>query len=156
VRDALRLSPKLLLQMQANSQSTSAENITYHETGPFPAVTDISLNITVIFDPESFLPYLVRSYEDHLIFGPSTNDYVLTNYTEIGGIKFPRLVQIIYNENSLLLHSLRDTITINPTFDVGFFDGIPLSQIGSTFSLSLPSAPVLSTEYGAAEVFENK
>jgi hypothetical protein len=119
-------------------------------------VTDKSLNITVIFDPESFLPYLVRSYEDHLIFGRSTNDYVLTNYTEIGGIKFPRLVQIMYNENSLLLHSLRDTITINPTFNVGFFDGIPLSQIGSTFSLSPPSAPVLSTEYGAAEVFENK
>lgn len=156
MRDALRLSPKLLLQLQANSQSTSAESITYHETGPFPAVTDKSLKITVIFDPESFLPYLVRSYEDHLIFGRSTNDYVLTNYTEIGGIKFPRLVQIMYNENSLLLHSLRDTITINPTFDFGFFDGIPLSQIGSTFSLSPPSAPVLSTEYGAAEVFENK
>jgi hypothetical protein len=113
-------------------------------------VTDRSFNITVIFDPESFLPYLVRSHEDHLIFGPSTNDYALTNYTEIGGIQFPRLVQIMYNENNLLLHSLRDNITINPTFGDSFFNGIPLSQIGSTFSLLPPSAPVVSAEYGAA------
>lgn len=156
VRDALRLSPKLLLQMQANTHSLSAESITYHETGPFPAVTDHSLNITVIFDPETFLPYLIRSYEDHLIFGNSTNDYVLTNYTETSGMMFPRLVQIMYNENSLLLHSLRDTITINATFTDGFFSGLPLSLINETYSLLPPSAPVSSTEYGAAEVFENK
>lgn len=69
---------------------------------------------------------------------------------------FPRLVQVMYNENSLLLHTLRDTITINPKFDDGFFDGIPLSQIESTFSQSPPSAPVISAEYGIAEVSENK
>jgi hypothetical protein len=156
VRDAVRLSPKLLLQMQANTHGLSAQSITYHETGPFPAVTDHSLNITVVFDPETFLPYLIRSYENHLIFGNSTNDYVLTNYTESEGVQFPRLVQIMYNENNILLHSLRDNIIVNPTFGDNFFAGLPLSQINQTFSQLPPSAPASSTEYGAAEIFENK
>jgi hypothetical protein len=139
VRDAIRLSPKLLLQMQQSGHSTSL-SIVYHETGPFPAVYDSSLNIT----------------EEHRIFGNSTNDFVLTNYTEVEGMKFPQTVQLMYNQNSLILQSLRDTIIVNPSFPDDFFTGLPTSQINQTYSLLPPAAPESSTEFGTAEVFENK
>lgn len=155
VRDAIRLSPKLLLQMQQSGHSKSL-SIVYHETGPFPAVYDSSLNITVLFDPDTFLPYIVRSPEEHRIFGSSTNDFVLTNYTEVEGMKFPQTVQLMYNQNSLILQSLRDTIIVNPSFPDGFFTGLPTSQINQTYSLLPPAAPELSIEFGTAEVFENR
>jgi hypothetical protein len=142
--------------MQKNTDSTTALNVIYHETGPFPAVRDASLNVTVIFDPDTFLPYLVRSYEDHLIFGNSTSDFVLTNYSEVQGLKFPQTVQLMYNQNSLIQHTIRDTITVNPSFAPNFFAGLPLSQVNQTLSSLPPSAPQASVEFDTAEVFENK
>lgn len=139
--------------MQANDAATSSivtvRNIEY------PAVTDTKLSLTVIMDPTTYLPYLIRAYEDHHIFGPSTNDFVVYNYTSVGGMNFPRRIKVMYNEEHMLLDTLYDTVEVNPKFSTGYFDGIPLSEVKST-ELGLSPAPAMAeAEYGDAEVFEN-
>ena len=142
--------------MQQNPHSLSLEEIMFRETGPFPAVYDRSLNLTVIFDPETYLPYIIRAPENHLIYGPSTNDFLVTNYTTVAGMKFPQNVELVYNQKNLIFQSLRDTITVNPSFPEDFFTGLPESQIHQTYSTLPPSAPEVSSKFGTAEVFENK
>ena len=154
VRDSLRLSPKLLLTMKTSGGTLSASQIDVNEAGPHPAVTDSATNLTVIFDPVTFLPSRVRSVEDHLVLGPSANDYLLYNYTMINGVNFPRNFKVLYNEDLMLIEMLVDQITVNPTFDANFFAGLPLSQVNSTTLALPPTAPQGSAVYGQAEVFE--
>ncbi len=120
----------------------------------FPAVTDHVHNLTVVFDPSNNLPYLVRAYEDHLIFGPSTNDLVLYNYTKVDGLSFPRRIKIMYNEQHMLFDSIVGPIDVNPSFPANFFDGLPQSEIKSTELQLPPTPPQAATEYGDAEVTE--
>lgn len=161
VRDATRLSPKLLLDFQKHPKSLTADQIYYHSAGPYPSVHDRSLNLTVLFDPETYLPFVVRAYENPRLFGPSTNDFVLNNYTVVDDIHIPRAVHTLYNEKNLLVHTIRDVITVNPGFAADFFDGLSedlIAQTGCqlTGSQLKPAAAELSTEYDAAEVFENR
>ena len=55
VRDAWRLSPALLLSLQ-HSNSTIASTVHVNDAGRHPAIIDLSLNLTIIFDPETYLP----------------------------------------------------------------------------------------------------
>ncbi|UKZ48031.1 hypothetical protein TrVGV298_002267 [Trichoderma virens] len=155
VRDATRLSPKLLLNIQKHQWALSTDEIYYHSAGPYPSVHDHSLNLTVLFDPETYLPFVVRAYENHRIFGPSTNDYILANYSVIDGLRIPQTVHTLYNEGNLLFHTIRDAITINPQFEAGYFDGLSNDQIGQTGSQLKPTPAESSSEYDPAEVFEN-
>lgn len=148
----MRLSPKLLLAFKVDPAQV-ASTLTVRGNH-YPALTDHELNITVAFRPDTFLPYIVRSYEDHKIFGKSANDFVIYNYTAVAGIQFPRRIKIMYNEDELLLDTLIDDIKVNPSFPAKFFDGFPESQIKNT-AFALPSTPAApSVEYGEAEVFE--
>ncbi len=156
VRDATRLSPKLLLDFQQHPLALSAEEIYYHSAGPYPSVHDHTLNLTVLLDPESYLPFVVRAYENHRIFGPSTNDYILSNHTAIDGIQIPQTVHTLYNQENMLGHTIRDVITLNPRFEAGYFDGINKSEIANTGSQLPPTPAEASSEYGPAEVYENK
>ena len=122
--------------------------------GPHPTLTDSTTNLTIIFDPKAFLPTRVRALEDHQVFGPSTSDLVLYNYTEVDGIKFPRNFKILYNLDVMLIETLVDVITVNPTFEADFFDGLPLDEVNSTVFKNAPTAPQESEIYTPAEVFE--
>ena len=153
VRDAIRLSPKLLLMMESHQSGLSTSEVEVRGV-MYPAVTDGTLNITVIIDPSSMLPYIIRAYEDHQIFGPSVNDLVVYNYTSLGGVQLPRRLKYMYNEENMLFDCLIGDVQINPTFTSGFFNGLPLSNINATEIGLPPSAPTPSTEYGNAEVFE--
>ena len=119
----------------------------------YPSITDTSLNITIAFRPDTFLPYIVRSYEDHQIYGRSENDYILYNYTSVAGVQFPRRIKIIYNDQQIF-DTLIDTIDVNPNFPANFFQGLPENQIKSTVFASPPAPAKASSEYGDAEVFE--
>jgi hypothetical protein len=154
VRDATRLSPKLLLMMQANSAFTTASMITVRDV-QYPSITDNSLNLTVILDPTTHLPYLIRTYEDHHIFGKSSNDFVVYNYTAVGGVQIPRRIKVYYNDQHMLLDTIYDNIEINPSFGSGYFDGIPTAQVANTELGLMPSPATAEAEYGDAEVFEN-
>lgn len=121
-----------------------------------PALTDGLLNLTVIFDAHTNLPYVVRAVEDNKLFGTSNNDLVLHNYTTVGGLQLPQRMKIHYNEQTVLLDVLTNPPKVNPTFPTSFFDGVPGPEIGTTIR-KLPidlSAPARSDTYGSAEVFE--
>lgn len=153
LRDATRLYPRLLLGMQI-SPILSASTLRIRDI-PYPAVTDDYLKITVAFNPTTYLPYVIRSYENHLIFGNSSSDIVVYNYTSVNGVQFPRRIKLMYNEDNMLIDTLIDSIEVNPNFPSGFFDGLPLNQVNQT-ALMIPPLPAMaSNEYGDAEVFEN-
>ena len=153
MRDAIRLYPKLLVGFTV-TPTLIASNLKIRGV-EYPALTDAYLNITVAFDPETYLPYVVRAYEEHAIYGNSTSDYTLYNYTKVGGVQFPQRIKLYYNEDNLLVDSLYDKITVNPTFPDNFFEGLPQNQIAGT-ALQIPPVPAqASNEYGIAEVFEN-
>lgn len=122
----------------------------------YPAITDPYQNITVAFNPETHFPYIIRSYEDHAIYGNSSSDFVVYNYTSVAGVQFPRRIKLMYNEDNMLIDSLIDTIEVNPSFSADYFVGLPESEIQST-ALQIPPVPAMaSSEYGDAEVFENR
>ena len=141
--------------MQANSAFTTASTISVRDL-QYPSITDNSLNLTVIFDPTTHLPYLIRAYEDHHIFGRSTNDFVVYNYTSVGGVQIPRRIKVYYNDQHMLLDTLYDNTEINPSFPSTYFDGIPTTQVSNTELGLMPSPAMMAeAEYGDAEVFEN-
>ncbi len=153
LRDAIRLYPKLLLGMQITPVLTAT---TLNVRGVcYPAVTDVYLNITVTFKTDTYLPYIVRSYEDHHIFGRSSSDFVLYNYTFVSGVQFPRRIKLMYNEDNMLIDTLIDKIEVNPKFPSDYFVGLPADQINNTALRIPPLPPMPSAEYGDAEVFEN-
>jgi hypothetical protein len=140
--------------MQANSAFTTASMITIRDL-QYPSVTESSLNLTVIFDPTTHLPYLIRVYEDHHIFGHSSNDFVVYNYTSVGGVQIPRRIEVYYNDQHMLLDTLYDNIEINPSFASEYFEGIPTVEVANTELGLMPSPAMVEAEYGDAEVFEN-
>ncbi|PCD34633.1 hypothetical protein AU210_007232 [Fusarium oxysporum f. sp. radicis-cucumerinum] len=80
-------SPKLLLEMNAH-HGTKAIKVLINGIKT-PAVYDPVLEITIIFDASSHLPHIIRTEENHMIYGPSTNDLNLSQYKAIEGITFP-------------------------------------------------------------------
>ena len=155
VRDSLRLSPNLLLILKAPNSYLTVSETDVNGVGPHPTLTDANTNLTIIFDPRTYLPSRIRAYEDHQVFGPSTSDFLLYNYTEIDGIQFPRNFKLLYNEDNMLIEMLVDTITVNPTFDTDHFAVVPLSEIGSTILGNPPTPARDSQTYTPAEVFES-
>lgn len=138
--------------MADGTLSTSSVKINddrYH-----PAITDSSLNITVIFDPDTYLPARVRAHEDHAIFGPSTNDVVLNNYTNANGVSLAQNVKLLYNDDLMLQEIYFDSFKMNPSVPSDFFEGLPESVSKQTFSGAPPAPAIYSEEFNPAEVFE--
>ncbi|KAM5344363.1 hypothetical protein ACJ41O_012900 [Fusarium nematophilum] len=93
-------------------------------------VHDSSRDITIIMDPKLKVPYIIRTTEDHPIYGASTNDLYLSDYKNASGIMFPHGVQTVYNStsqhlNAVLEDFIIEEVTIDPKFPTSFFDGIP-------------------------------
>ncbi|KAJ4212592.1 hypothetical protein NW759_011629 [Fusarium solani] len=122
------LSPKLLLQVREH-RGTKATEVEVNGV-KMPAVYDPVFDITVIFDTRTHLPHIVRTIEDHMIYGPSTSDLYLSDYKTVKGIKFPHLVQTVYNSTAEKLDAtledyIIEEITVNPKFSRNFFQGLP-------------------------------
>ena len=149
----MRLSPNLLLNMANHSDAISSGTASLNNVS-FPAVRDSVLGLTVLFDPITNLPYVIRAYENHAIFGNSTNDLLVYNYTTVNGMKFPERVKVYYNQANLLVDALFDKPTLNPPLSTGFFDGLPASAVNQTAGKAPPTPAAPSTIYSDAEVFE--
>ncbi|KAI8660348.1 hypothetical protein NCS57_01011700 [Fusarium keratoplasticum] len=122
------LSPKLLLQVKEH-RGTKATEVEVNGV-KMPAVYDPVFDIAVIFDTRTHLPHIVRTIEDHMIYGPSTSDLYLSDYKAVKGIKFPHLVQTVYNSTAEKLDAtledyIIEEITVNPKFSQNFFQGLP-------------------------------
>ncbi|KAF4441123.1 hypothetical protein FACUT_2891 [Fusarium acutatum] len=99
----------------------------------FPAVYSNLDKLLVVVDPETYLPYIIRSEEQHPIYGNATKDVYLSNYKEVQGIKFPRTIQTIYSSSSQRLSAVLedfviDKIDATAKFRNNFFDLVPHGQ----------------------------
>lgn len=117
-------------------------------------VYDAGLNLTVIFHPSSGLPYIIRSKEDHSIYGASTNDLYLTNYQAVNGLMFPHLIQTVYNSSQQALDAtledyIVEQIDVDPQFPSDFFDGLAANE-----SMSPRAAPMKVAGVSHARITE--
>jgi hypothetical protein len=81
------------------------------------------LGLTVILDPDTYLPYLIRAVEDHPFFGPSTHDLRVYDYQSVDGVMIPRHFKTIYNSNQIMTDWLVDEVQVNPDLPSTWFDG---------------------------------
>ncbi|KAK7403349.1 hypothetical protein QQX98_010870 [Neonectria punicea] len=119
------LSPKLLIKIKKHHRAKALKvNVDGVEIS---AVFDPVLDITVIFDTSSHLPYIIRAQEQH---GDSTNDLYLSDYKSVNGLQLPHMIQTVYNSTSQKLDAtledyIIESITLNPKFPHHFFQGLP-------------------------------
>ncbi|EXL71047.1 hypothetical protein FOPG_13165 [Fusarium oxysporum f. sp. conglutinans race 2 54008] len=124
--------------------------------------------LLLIIDPETYLPYIIRTEEQHPIYGYATKDVYLSNYKEVQGIKFPHTIQTIYNSSSqrlgvVLEDFVIDKINATAEFPKDFFDpgsdgqnrimqkktpGVP-SGLVTDYSTSLLGSPVKNVSVDA-------
>ncbi|CVL12257.1 uncharacterized protein FPRN_07011 [Fusarium proliferatum] len=120
-------SPKLLLEMK-DHHGTKAIEVLINGIKT-PAVYDRILEITMVFDASSLLPHIIRTDENHMIYGLSTNDLYVSRYKAIEGIKFPHTFQTVYSSTTQKLDAtleefMVEEITINPRFPKDYFSGL--------------------------------
>ncbi|PNP84051.1 hypothetical protein FNYG_02739 [Fusarium nygamai] len=129
--DALTMSPSLVERIRRSKGSEERE---VDINGiRFPAVYSNLDKLLLVVDPETYLPYIVRSEEQHPIYGNATKDLYLSNYKQVQGIKFPHTIQTIYSSSSqrlsvVLEDFVIDKIKTSPKFRDDFFDLVPHGQ----------------------------
>ncbi|KAH7265979.1 hypothetical protein NW759_008042 [Fusarium solani] len=147
VQEAVKMSPLLLRIISWNNYHTIRMEQTT-DGKKHRAIYDKTLDISVLLDEDTKLPYLIRSYENHSFFGPSTNDLFLKDYVTVKGVKFPRRFQTIYNRKHLLTEYSVARVLVNTGIPSAHFDGPP----GRLLTAHVPRRDIL---YGFAEIGEN-
>ncbi|KAL2686906.1 hypothetical protein Neosp_004449 [[Neocosmospora] mangrovei] len=112
-----------------------------------PMLLRNTLNISVLLDDHTNLPYLIRSYEHHGLFGPSTKDLFVSDYVTVNGVKFPRRFQTIYNRKHVLTEYAAETVSVTATTPNRF-----MGPLGRPLPAQLPRR---DTSYGFAEIGES-
>ncbi|KAL2693494.1 hypothetical protein Neosp_000054 [[Neocosmospora] mangrovei] len=118
-------------------------------TGGYADFHDHHLDIVVAFDLETKLPYIIRSFEDHAIFGRTESDLRLYNYTEVEGIQFPTHRFVFQNGTAIVEQTDFSRVIPNPDFSADFFEGLEESK-----SATPRAAPAKIPEYPHAEIGE--
>lgn len=103
-----------------------------------PAVFDQTLNMSILFNPETYLPFAIRTYEEHPFFGPSTNDLRVLDYTSINGLMIPRRFKMVYNNEHLTTDFRADEVSVNIDVEPTFFE-IPTERSASTIPIVDPA-----------------
>ncbi|KAK4495082.1 hypothetical protein PRZ48_013409 [Zasmidium cellare] len=151
-----------LLQHFSKNESHLEKYLTNqrYSNAAYDAIESSELGLALLFDPTTKLPYAVRSFEDHVVYGWSTSDLVFTNFQpfEVRGelnISLPLRLQTVYNSLYVLEDILLDSVTINPTFPSGYFDGHePAADPQNTVQRLTPAEPSASPEYPLSEIHE--
>ncbi|KAH7116419.1 hypothetical protein EDB81DRAFT_668834 [Dactylonectria macrodidyma] len=147
ITEANKWDPLLIRTILTNKKATYRVGKT--EAGiELPGVHDESIGLTILFHPDTKLPYIIRSYEDHPFFGPSTHDLLVYNYVEVDGVEFPRRFKTIYNNKHVIADYAADQVLSNLELEEGFF-----SRPG-TGTVPEDSIPTRDPEYGFAEIGE--
>lgn len=149
--------PWLLKQMAvAPSDLRSYEMAEPITNNRFQVLEIPSSELSLIVNATNHMPYKIRVLERHATFGNSTNDLLLSNYSTVSfgensslGILLPHRLQTVFNSANVLGDVKFDRITINPTFEQGFFDPLLVSDKETP-----PQAPKQSDIYPRSEVHE--
>ncbi|RTE68868.1 hypothetical protein BHE90_016758 [Fusarium euwallaceae] len=124
MQEALKMSPVLLRTIFSNDNHTVRMERTT-DGKEHEAIYDETLDLSVLLDDVTHLPYIIRSYENHNFFGPSTHDLFLSDYVSVEGVKFPRRLQTIYNRKHLLTDYTVANISVNTMIPPELFDAPP-------------------------------
>ncbi|KAK5996230.1 hypothetical protein PT974_04661 [Cladobotryum mycophilum] len=149
--------PLLLKQMMTASSSLRTYSMIEPGTeNRFHVLELPDSELSLVVNMTSYVPYKIRSYEQHATFGNSTNDVLFSNYSAVSVKAQPKLsfllpfrLQTIYNSATVLEDVKLDSISINPIFKSGFFDPVPEPDGHSS-----PQAPQQSVIYPRSEVHE--
>lgn len=126
----------------------------------YPTLSHPKLNLQLLVTNGTWLPRAVRSTENHRVYGPSTNDIVFSDYTQISfgqsrTIRYPKLIQTVYNEFHIIEDIKVETVTVNPQFPAGHFNAVPqAAPAGAAGDPYNPHYPHTDDEYPRAEVHE--
>ncbi|EEY19618.1 conserved hypothetical protein [Verticillium alfalfae VaMs.102] len=108
-------------------------------------VYDAVLGLSVIFDPATNLPYMIRSYENHGVIGKSTQDLVLQHYTAVNNVMFPTRFKSIYNDHNVIADfTVREVL----------IDSVASTAFEVTGDLRPDNVPTNSSLYSSTEVGE--
>ncbi|KAH9873442.1 hypothetical protein IAQ61_004065 [Plenodomus lingam] len=121
IHDSYRWNP-LLLQQIKNANNFTLRYETIEHALRMPAVHDQTTGLSVLIDPDTYLPHVIRAYENHLFFGESTNDLRVYDYNSYDGVMIPRKYKVIYNNDRFITDFLANDIAVNPQLEAGFFD----------------------------------
>ncbi|KAH9866215.1 hypothetical protein J1614_008781, partial [Plenodomus biglobosus] len=121
ISEGHKWDPLLVKQIQSRANYTLRYESIENDIR-LPAVYDPFTRLSVLFDPNTYLPRVIRSYEDHPFYGRSTNDLRVYNYTNVDGVMIPRQYKTIYNKQRLISDFFTDDIAINPAVPATFFN----------------------------------
>ncbi|KAK4901059.1 hypothetical protein LTR49_027333 [Elasticomyces elasticus] len=133
-----------------------------HTLKLYTTFDDHNLNLSLLVDPESNMPRMIRAYEDHEVYGLSTSDLLLSEYRKVSSkenaaLVLPHRLQTIYNSEHLLEDFPLDEIIINPGIQASFFNGQPAppNPDDPTSNQGMgPERPAQSSQYPRPEVHE--
>lgn len=126
----------------------------------YPTLSLSQLNLQLLVNNGTWLPYAVRSTENHGVYGQSTNDVVFSNYANVSfgtsrTINYPTLIQTIYNDIYVIEDITVENITANAQFPTDFFRAVPQdAPEGVPGDPYHPHAPHTDEEYPRSEVHE--
>ncbi|GFP60251.1 hypothetical protein TASIC1_0017001300 [Trichoderma asperellum] len=144
--------PHLLKLFLENQSSLLLSSVVEKNYGAeFTTLQMPGLDLLLLIDRSTFLPFAVRAPENHLIFGPSTSDMIFFNYSNVSfdghHVKFPHRIQTLYNTVSVIEDFTIDELTVNPKFEADFFSPSNSTKISHM-------APRSSSDYPRSEVHE--
>ena len=112
------------------------------------ALQHAAVDVVLLVNATTMLPYALRTREEHTVFGDCTNDLLLSAWADVSicstncshqhqqTVFLPHRLQTVYDSHAVLEDYLIDSITINAADDAFFepaSDGY-LKQIGSSSS----------------------
>lgn len=78
--------------------------------------------MSILLNPDTYLPFAIRTYEDHPFYGRSTNDLRVYDYVSVSGIMAPRHFKVMYNNERIITDFLASNVAANIDVDTTFFD----------------------------------
>jgi len=97
-----------------------------------PTLIDSASSIILVLNATSYAPYLVRTFEEHAIFGISTSDVLLSNY---------QLIEISNNRTILQPHHFQTIWNSAETLEGVLTESIIVKTGYPEKSLSMPQSP---------------
>ncbi|KAF5248682.1 hypothetical protein FANTH_5752 [Fusarium anthophilum] len=131
--EALMKSPGLVERIKVRKSKSYEERDVAINGIKFPAAYSNLDKLLIVVDPDTYLPYIVRSEEQHPIYGNATKDVYLSNYKNVEGINFPHTIQTIYNSSSQRLNVVLEDFVIDKIIATArlredFFNLVPHGQ----------------------------
>lgn len=158
VRSAEQMSLPYIMKQFYSRREELVRGSTFEEAlgNRFSTLYDRKLDLTLLIDDATSLPYAIRSKEQHKVFGASTSDIVFSNFTSVAvegksSISLPHRVQTVYNNAFVLEDFTVDKFELNADVAEDFFKAAPPPDADNHSPLG---APMVQDQYTRSDVHE--